>query len=348
MPPSSPHPSYRGPVIDAHAHFDAASRSHAHAVLGGEGMADAVINFWDASWPPPSYRGWHETWQAELACGISLLHMPDLSRVGAPGFERELADGIRDAKRLGALGIKVWKNLGLTLRDADGHRLAVDDPRLGALWHLAGELGLPVAIHVADAVEFFEPAITPGNERYDELQIHPEYWFGDRTRFASREQIFEEFECVVAEHPDTTFVALHFGCFMALADVRRMLACYPNYLIDTAARTFDLGRAAYRDEALRVFAEWPERVIFGTDLVRTDGYDLPDRNGPRGDLRALYEHHWRLFETTDDDIVAPYEFQPDHKLTGFGLDQGTLRLLYHDNADRVYCASQLRSGGQSR
>lgn len=334
-----PHPSHRGPVIDAHTHFDATSRSYARAVLVDERTADVAINFWDVSWPPPPFRAWRRSWEAERAQGMALLHTPDLRDVGAPGFEARLLEGVCEAKRLGAAGLKLWKNLGLTLRDSRGSRLAIDDARLSGLWDVAAEVGLPVAIHVADPPGFFEP-VTPANERYEELLRHPEYWYGDRTRYPAREQLFDELERVVATHPRTTFVALHFGCFMPLTEVRRMLATYPNYLIDTAARTFDLGRPAYREEALRVFSEAPERVVFGTDLIRTSGYDLPARGWERGDVAAFYAHHWRLFETTDDDIPPPFEFQPgDARLTGLGLDRDTLRLLYHDNARRVYLST---------
>jgi predicted TIM-barrel fold metal-dependent hydrolase len=332
--PPGAHPAYAGPVIDAHAHFDAASRADARDVLADERLT--VINFCDPVWPPHAYPDWRATWEAEQGMGMALLHMPDLSGVGEPAFEHELVAGIRTARRLGAAGLKVWKNLGLTLRDAAGERLAIDDPRIDAMWRTAGEEGLPVAIHICDAEEFWEP-ITPANERYEELQIHPEYWFGDPQRFVSREQLFEEFERVVAAHSATTFVGLHFGCFMELDDVRRMLRAYPHYMVDTAARTFDLGRPRYRDGTLRVFAEHPDRVIFGTDLVRAAHYELPARSWEAGDPASFYAHHWRLFETTDDDIAAPFEFQQqDVRLTGLGLDAQTLRRFYWDNAQRTY------------
>jgi hypothetical protein len=333
------HPRYTGPVIDAHAHFDAGARACAAAVLAkGDGLPDAVVNFWDLRWPPQAFAGWADTWQEERTHGMALLHMPDLSRVGAPGFEEELVLGVHAAAARGAAGLKVWKNLGLTLRDVRGARLAVDEPRLGALWAAAAEVGLPVAIHVGDPPGFFAP-IEPANERYEELRIHPEYWFGDRTRFPPLAQIHEELERLVAAHRHTTFVALHFGCFMPLADVDRMLAAYENLSLDTATRTFDLGRTAYREETMRIFARWPERILFGTDLIRTGVYDLPVAEGatPREDARAYYDHHWRFFESEDDDIPAPFAFLPsDWRLTGLGLDEHQLRLLYHDNARRLY------------
>ena len=51
--------------------------------------------------------------------------------------------------RRGAQGLKVWKSLGLTVRDQHGALVAVNDPRLDALWTTAGQLGVPVLMHVA-------------------------------------------------------------------------------------------------------------------------------------------------------------------------------------------------------
>ncbi|MCZ7665994.1 MAG: hypothetical protein M5U34_01490 [Chloroflexi bacterium] len=76
----------------------------------------------------------------------------------------------------GAQGLKIWKPLGLHVRDQHGKLVAVDDVRLLPLWETAGELNVPVLVHVADPVAFFDP-LTPQNERWEELQAHPDWQF---------------------------------------------------------------------------------------------------------------------------------------------------------------------------
>jgi len=323
-------PPCRGPVVDAHAHFDTGGRRCARELLAAGGPR-MVINYWDLTWPPPPFPRWLERWREEHALGMRLLHAPDLSEVGAPGFERRLADGIAEAGRLGAVGVKVWKNLGLTLRDAAGTLLRIDDPRLDALWVAAAEAGLAVAIHSGDPRGFFEP-IEPGNERYEELRQRPEYWFGDRRRFPALDDLHEQFERLVASHPATRFVGLHFGCFMDFADVARMLATYPNYMVDTAARTCDLAAAEHRDAVLGIFARFADRVVFGSDLIRTATYDLPDSGRDRRATSAFYDHHRLVFETGRDDIEPPFDFLPPRELHGLALPPDQLELLYHRNA----------------
>ena len=76
----------------------------------------------------------------------------------------------------GAQGLKIWKPLGLHVRDQHNQLVAVDDPRLDPLWATAGELDLPVMIHVADPVAFFWP-LDHTNERWEELHAHPDWQF---------------------------------------------------------------------------------------------------------------------------------------------------------------------------
>jgi predicted TIM-barrel fold metal-dependent hydrolase len=78
--------------------------------------------------------------------------------------------------RRGAQGLKVWKILGLQVKDQHSQLVAINDPRLDPLWAKAAELGTPVTIHIADPLAFFDP-IDRDNERYEELQNHPDWSF---------------------------------------------------------------------------------------------------------------------------------------------------------------------------
>ena len=79
-------------------------------------------------------------------------------------------------KEAGAQGLKIWKPFGLQVKDHHGQLVKVDDARLAPIWDAAGELGLPVLIHVADPVAFFDP-IDETNERWEELGEHPDWAF---------------------------------------------------------------------------------------------------------------------------------------------------------------------------
>ncbi len=190
-----------------------------------------------------------------------------------PDFGEEEARRLRAGVAAGARGLKAWKPLGLTARDGSGRIVAVDDTRLDPLWAAAGELGIPVTIHVADPIAFFEP-LDAMNERYEELREHPDWHFWptrprdrpDLPGFPPFEEIIDGLEALLARHPRTTFVGAHVGCVAEdLGRVGAMLAAHPNWHVDIAARIAELGRQPFsaRDFVVR----WADRVLFGTDAA---------------------------------------------------------------------------------
>ncbi|MEX0985404.1 MAG: amidohydrolase family protein, partial [Actinomycetota bacterium] len=159
----------------------------------------------------------------------------------ASGGWAGLGAQIADALRRGAKGLKVWKDLGLHLRDDRGALVMPDDLRLDPVWDAVGPAGAPVTIHVADPIAFFEP-LDARNERLEELLANPDWWFGDRARFPAFDRILDSLEALIRRRTDVTFVGAHVLCAAEdLAWVGRMLDTYPNVHADIAARIAELG-----------------------------------------------------------------------------------------------------------
>jgi predicted TIM-barrel fold metal-dependent hydrolase len=115
----------------------------------------------------------------------------------------------KNARKSGAFGLKVLKMLGLVLREriTDGKLAKIDDPRFDPMWETAGKLDLPVFIHISDADAFFTP-INNFNERYEELQHHPDWSFYGKD-FPTKPELLAQRKRVIERHPRTTFVCLH-------------------------------------------------------------------------------------------------------------------------------------------
>lgn len=238
----------------------------------------------------------------------------------------------------GAVGLKIFKSLGLGTRLRDGSLLRVDDPRLDPAFEAAGRLGLPVLIHSGDPQAFFRPA-TRDNERYDELSAHPG-WSFHGPEWPSWEEVFAQYEARVARHPNTRFLGAHFGNAPEEPDrVARMLERYPNLYLDTGARIPEIGRHdAARMRAL--FVRHRERILFGTDiqLGRASwvlGSAGADPDSPAR-IPAFYESHWRYFETADRGFAHPTPIQGDWTIDGLDLPREVLEDLYHRNAERLF------------
>lgn len=257
---------------------------------------------------------------------------PWWSRVDEPGYSAFQADELARAHQAGARGLKVLKTLGLYLREkvTTGPLVKVDDPRFDPTWEACASLKMPVAIHVADPEAFFLPT-DRFNERFEELNNHPDWSFhgGD---FPSFRELLDAFYRVVARHPRTQFIALHFGLNAEnLAAVSERMDRFRNVHVDLAARIGELGR---QPRAARAFFEHhQDRILFGTDAI-PNGVDTPQQVfGER-----LYEIYYRFLETEDeyfDYAPAPVPPQGRWRIYGVGLPEAILRKVYHDNAARL-------------
>src|SRR5712671_5672564 len=96
----------------------------------------------------------------------------DFNGIGNANWSENAAKQLDEDVRNGANGLKVFKNLGFSVRDINGKRVTIDDPRLDPIWKKAGELKIPVIIHTADPKPFWSP-MDVNNERWLELATHP-------------------------------------------------------------------------------------------------------------------------------------------------------------------------------
>lgn len=235
-------------------------------------------------------------------------------------FARTTVERLRLAKRQGVCGVKLFKQFGLTYKNADGSLIKIDDPRWDPIWQACGELELPVIMHTADPVAFFQP-IDETNERWEELSRHPDWSFhGDS--FPPREELLAARNRIIQRHPATTFIGAHVANNAEdLAAVAKWLDTYPNLYVEFASRIGELGRQPYTSRKFLI--HYADRILFGTD-------------GPWPERRVRL--YWRFLET--DDEYFPYsekEFPPQGfwNIYGVHLPDDVLRKIYYQNAARI-------------
>jgi len=249
---------------------------------------------------------------------------------------------IEEGHRLGAAGFKEYKRLGLYLRDKEGKLLKIDDPKLDAMWKRCGELNMPVSIHVADPKAFWAP-YDEKNERWKELKDHRQWWFGDPKVHPPHDELLDALSRVIARHPETTFVCVHFANNSEDLDwVDRQLDRFPNMMADIAARIPEIGRHE-PEKVRRIFIKHQDRIFFGTDFQVYEGLTLG--SGGSGapptdeDAAVFFGKHWRWFETNDRNFEHMTPIQGDWMISGIGLPDLVLRKIYFDNARRLLARS---------
>ncbi len=235
-----------------------------------------------------------------------------------PGWAARAVSQLEADVKAGAVGIgEIMKSFGLTVRKADGTRLAIDDRDLDPIWEAAARLGLPVFIHTADPPEFFTP-ISFTNERWLELSLFADRRYGPDRGVPTFEQLTTERDNVFRRHPKTTFVAAHMGWHTSdLGRLGRMLDEMPNLNVELGAVLYDIGRQPRT--AREFFVRYQDRILFGKDAFQPEEYP----------------YYWRVFETSDDyfDYYRPYH--AFWKLYGIDLPDAVLKKVYYQNALRI-------------
>ncbi|HSK09264.1 MAG TPA: amidohydrolase family protein [Vicinamibacterales bacterium] len=240
----------------------------------------------------------------------------DWQGAGQPGWAERAVAGLEQSVRNGAIGLKVFKNLGLSVRMADGTRLQVDDRALAPVWEACGRLNIPVLIHTAEPQEFFSP-LDYHNERWLELALFPNRRHGMPGQ-PTFDQLAGERDRMFAANPGTRFINAHFGWYgNDLARAARLLDSAPNVVMDLSAVLYEFGRQPRA--AREFFVKYQDRVLFGKDSY----------------VPSEFPYYWRVFETADEYFDYYRDYHAFWKLYGMDLPDEVLRKVYHRNALRV-------------
>ena len=243
---------------------------------------------------------------------------PSYEGIEDPGYPERTADQLtRDVKEHGAVGLKIFKNLGMFTFDRAGNRIHTDDPRLDPLWKRAGELGVPVLIHTGEPSSFWLPW-DRFNERWLELDEFPDRRRDD-PRFASFEETMGEQHAMFRKHPETTFIAAHLGWLgHDLGRLGKLLDEMPNVNVELGAVLAELGRQPRT--AREFLLKYQDRVMMGKD-------------GPFEPTE--YHVYFRVLETGDEYFDYYRRRHANWKMYGLELPDAVLRKIYYENALRI-------------
>jgi predicted TIM-barrel fold metal-dependent hydrolase len=300
------------PAVDFHNHIDGLEPSEVLGIMDACGI-EHLVNIT----MKPGMEGLEslERLRAASWSRFSTIAWMDWRDLAEDGFVKRSVQRLEQCVAAGAIGIKIWKDLGLRLRDRDGSLLRIDDSRWDPLFARAAELGVFIMFHTADPAAFFL-ATDARNERYEELSAHPDWSFYGSS--FSREELLAQRNRVFARHPATRFVAAHMGEQPEdLAALAAMLETHPNVQLDMSARVAELGRQPFT--ARRFFLRFPDRILFGADL-------LPEE--------SMYRAHYRFFETDDEyfDYPSHASRQGRWQIYGLALPDSILERVYRGNA----------------
>jgi len=246
---------------------------------------------------------------------IIVFYILSFEDIDDPKYGEKRAAELEEAVSQGARGLKVFKELGLRIRDKSGKLVPVDDPRFDPVWEKAGELGVPVLIHTSDPAAFFLP-VDRFNPRYVTLRYKRPDWSFYGPEFPSKMELLKQRNNVIERHPKTIFIGAHHGNYPEnLGYISSLLDKYENFYVEFSARLSPLGLQPYT--ARRHFIKYKDRILFGTD-------GCPDI--------SQYRTYFRFLET-DDEYFDGHPW--GERIYGLYLPDDVLKKIYRENAEKI-------------
>ncbi len=251
----------------------------------------------------------------------------------APGWADATLRRLDEALASGAVAVKVWKNIGMELRDATGRAVMVDDPRLAPVFDSLERRGVVLMGHLAEPLNCWLPPerMTVRADR-TYFAEHPQYYMAIHPGWPSHDAQIAARDHLLALHPKLPFVGLHLASLeWDVGRIAAFLDRFPQATVDVAARMVHLQQQAirHRDKVRRFLIRYQDRVLYGTDIARL--HDASDADFA-AEADQAWREDWRFLNTADtmhsDDLPAPFR--------GLALPRAVVDKLYRTNALRVF------------
>lgn len=248
----------------------------------------------------------------EIWCGI------DYSGYKKPGFAKKAIKELERLHQMGATGIGELGDKGEGLaysypQEAEG--MHIDDERLDPVLERAGELNMPINIHVAEPYWFYMNM----DSTNDGLMNAVNWRLDNKEGILSHGEMLTTLENAVKKHPNTTFVAAHLGNSSYDLDIiGSMLEKYPNLYADVSARYAELSQIPRHVK--QFITKHRDKIVYGTDMG-TGGH--------------MYDVTFRVLQTMDEHFYEHDMFGYHWSLNGFNLKDEILKKVYSTNPKKI-------------
>jgi predicted TIM-barrel fold metal-dependent hydrolase len=328
------------PLIDAHAHFPA---DHPEAVALLSELGVQVLNISlgldaDGSWRTQPMSG-AQPYQQLARSGprqfawCTAFNPPGLRDLDKPAafVERTLSQLARDFAD-GAVACKVWKNVGLEVRDRDGGFVMVDSALLTPIFDFMAREDRALILHTGEPRACWLP-LDPQSPHFEYYSQHPQWHMYGRAEFPSHAELIAARDRVLERHPRLRVVGAHLGSLeYDVGELEARFLRFKNFSVDTAERLLDLSaqpHARVRD----FFERFPDRILYGSDLLFETAFSAmsdAERAAALLQTRTVLEQEQAYYRRGGLQHVR------GKRLQGLGLSEATQQRLFEANARACY------------
>lgn len=273
-----------------------------------------------------------EMMQASYPDTFAFASTFDLSARNQPDYHRQVDRWLTSCVESGALMIKIWKEIGMEIKDSEGEFIMPDDELFDPIYRRIGQLGQPLIAHLAEPVAAWRP-LDPESPHYNYYSSHPEWHFYRKKGVPSWEEIIAARDRILEKHRSFDFIGAHLGSMAHDVDeVAERFDRFPHFYVDVSARTNDLTRQP-RDKVRKFFIKYQDRIMYGVDQTLSPeqlaGMTDEERKAFVEAVEKKYRSHWDYYAGSGPVEVSGYVTE------GLALPIEVLEKFYFRNARRI-------------
>jgi len=261
---------------------------------------------------------------------ISYITTFSMENFERPGWADDVIKKLKKDFEEGAIGVKIWKDIGMTFRDSLDRFIFVDDQRFDPIFEFIANHKKTVVAHIGEPLNCWLPidSMTVNNNK-NYYRSHPEYHMYLHPDYPSYDRLIESRDNLLAKNPDLILVGAHLGSLeWSVEELSKRLDRYPNFAVDMSAR---MGNLQFQDRLkVRDFViKYQDRLLYGTDFGISEEDDFEKR---KPSLERKWKGDWEYF-SSDEMMESP---NVDGSFRGLALDEKVLRKIYYANAQKWY------------
>lgn len=263
--------------------------------------------------------------QVAYATSFDINHFEDSN------WQENTINYLRESFEKGAIGVKVWKNIGMEYKKQDGSFVMIDDPKLDTIISFIEHNNKTLVGHLGEPRNCWLPLkeMTVKNDR-EYFEGHPEYHMFLHPEYPSYEAQINARDHILEKHPALRFDGAHLGSLeWSVDELAKRLDKFPNMAVDMAERISHIQYQSVKDhkKVYDFFIKYQDRLLYATDIVIDD---VTDKAKTLQYARDTWTSHWK-FLTSDEVMEAP---EVSEKFTALHLPKSVIDKLYRKNAEK--------------
>lgn len=248
-------------------------------------------------------------------------------------WQQKSLEYLKESFDKGAIAVKVWKNVGMELKDRNGKFVMIDNPKFDTLFNYIEEKKIPLLGHLGEPKNSWLPLekmTKKGNQNY--FSKHPEYHMYLHPEYPSYEEQIQARDHMLEKHPDLKFIGAHLGSLeWSIDELAKHLDKFPNMAVDMAARLSSLQYQAVTNwKGVRdFFIKYRDRLIYPTDLEAGGTINAPELEKRINDS---WMRDWKFF--VSDSMMQSTGFDASFK--GLKLPKEIVDKIFRENAEKWF------------